>query len=294
MNFYGRELSVFKASLHNHTTTSDGKKTPQELIALYADAGYDVMVLTDHMKTNNIAALDPHGMNIISGIELFANGPREITWHVLAIGVPEDFPGEKYDVQEAIDKIKGCGGLAFCAHPFWSGLTSAEILKYHGFSGTEVTNTSCRYIGRESSEECWSELIEAGMVMGALAVDDIHGMAEFNRNWTMIAAEKNTPEAIKDALKKGQYYSTQGPEFYSLSLKDGFFEAEFSEAEEVIVTGKLASGDCFACPGYPTPENEFGIVTSLRAEITPRYKGVIRCRIKDTAGRYAWTNPIEV
>ena len=204
MNFYGRELSVFKASLHNHTTTSDGKKKPQELIALYADAGYDVMVLTDHMKTNNIAALDPHGMNIISGIELFANGPREITWHVLAIGVPEDFPGEKYDVQEAIDKIKGCGGLAFCAHPFWSGLTSAEILKYHGFSGTEVTNTSCRYIGRESSEECWSELIEAGMVMGALAVDDIHGMAEFNRNWTMIAAEKNTPEAIKDALKKGQ------------------------------------------------------------------------------------------
>ncbi len=124
MNFYGKDLPVFKSALHTHTTTSDGKKSPQETIALYADAGYDVIVLSDHMKTNHIAKLDHRGMNVISGIELFANGPREITWHVLAIGVPEDFPGEKYDVQTAIDKINACGGLAYCAHPFWSGLTS--------------------------------------------------------------------------------------------------------------------------------------------------------------------------
>ena len=35
MNFFGRERNVYRAALHTHSTTSDGKLTPAELIDLY-------------------------------------------------------------------------------------------------------------------------------------------------------------------------------------------------------------------------------------------------------------------
>ena len=37
-----------KVGLHTHTTLSDGRKSPQEVMQIYADAGYDYLALTDH------------------------------------------------------------------------------------------------------------------------------------------------------------------------------------------------------------------------------------------------------
>ena len=48
MNYYGRELNEYKASLHTHSTTSDGRMAPSQVIQVYADAGYDVLAFTDH------------------------------------------------------------------------------------------------------------------------------------------------------------------------------------------------------------------------------------------------------
>lgn len=43
MNYFGNELKAFKANLHTHSTTSDGKFEPEKVIRLYAEAGYDVL-----------------------------------------------------------------------------------------------------------------------------------------------------------------------------------------------------------------------------------------------------------
>jgi hypothetical protein len=38
----------FKGNLHAHTANSDGDATPDEVVAWYRDAGYDLLALTDH------------------------------------------------------------------------------------------------------------------------------------------------------------------------------------------------------------------------------------------------------
>ena len=94
MNFYGRELPVFKCGLHTHSTVSDGSFTPAEVIRKYARAGYDVLAFTDHRKPNPVSTYDGLGMTLISGMEIHPRGPRNLTWHLLALGIPEDFPGK--------------------------------------------------------------------------------------------------------------------------------------------------------------------------------------------------------
>ena len=40
--------AFYKANLHCHTVISDGKKTPEEIKAMYKKEGYDAVAFTDH------------------------------------------------------------------------------------------------------------------------------------------------------------------------------------------------------------------------------------------------------
>ncbi|MCU7939465.1 MAG: PHP domain-containing protein [gamma proteobacterium symbiont of Bathyaustriella thionipta] len=65
--------------LHTHSTASDGRLTPAELVALAAQAGVDVLALTDHDGIGGLdearqCALDA-GIQFINGIEL------SVTWN---------------------------------------------------------------------------------------------------------------------------------------------------------------------------------------------------------------------
>ena len=43
MNSIFTKMNWYKGNLHTHTTLSDGKKTPDESIALYREKGYDFL-----------------------------------------------------------------------------------------------------------------------------------------------------------------------------------------------------------------------------------------------------------
>ena len=40
--------TFWKGNLHTHSTNSDGTRTPEEICAIYREAGYDFLALTDH------------------------------------------------------------------------------------------------------------------------------------------------------------------------------------------------------------------------------------------------------
>ena len=291
MFFQGKELPVFKAALHNHSTVSDGLFKPEEIIRIYAEKNFDVFAFSDHRKTNDISRYDSCGMTLISGIELHPAGPHGTTWHLLALNVPVDFPGEFATAQEAVNAVNNAGGIIFCAHPEWCGITAEDVAAIDGFAGLEVYNTSCRYNAKESSESVWNELTDRGIIYPALAVDDTHSSAEFFGGWTMIAAEDKSPESIMRAIAQGSFYATQGPEFTRLNYENGVFEAEFSEVEEVVLVGIRSLGDCIASPNFP----EYGntpLISDFKLDIANhRYlkNAPFRCRIRDSRGRYAWT-----
>ena len=310
IEFYGKKLNTYRANLHTHSTTSDGKFAPNEVMKLYSDEGYDVMCLTDHRKTNHLADIDPHGMLLISGVELHPAGGRISRSHLLCVDVPEDFvteemaappvPGENH-MQEIVDAVNAAGGLCFFAHPYWCGFRSEEIAALHGLAGIEVYNTSTRYIGRAYNMQIWDELCDMGLRFPALAVDDVHRARDLFGGWSVICCEERTRAGVVSALRSGSFYSTQGPQFKRVSYADGVFEAEFTPVTSAIGLTNQCRGFCAGVPNFEgdgrAPE-----ITSCRFDIRERLAGLpagakcdyFRFQIIDAQGRHAWTNPIAI
>ena len=291
MEYYGRKLNAYKANLHTHTTNSDGKFTPEEIIRRYAEAGYDVLAFTDHSTANPVSTYDGRGMTLISGMEMHPTGPRDIRWHLLALNTPEDF---SYDLekpaQEAVDAANAAGGMVFCAHPYWCGFTSAEIMTLKGLTGLEVYNASTRFIGKEFNMVHWDELLDAGYDYPAIAVDDIHSHYCFGFGWTYILAENKDLASIINALKNGDYYSSTGPEIKKLSIENNIFEAEFSPCTKVVIYSAKNRG------GTPSRDAflETQEMTSCRMDVSRFAPGYIRLQITDKDGKIAWSNPIRL
>ncbi len=69
-----------RIDLHIHTCESDGKYTPQEIVAKAAQAGLKVMAICDHDTVNGIApaleaARDFPGLTVIPGVEISTDVP---------------------------------------------------------------------------------------------------------------------------------------------------------------------------------------------------------------------------
>ena len=69
------ENALLKGGLHCHTTRSDGKGTPEEVIAMHAQHGYDFLALTDHRTYNYKDYLPESGVLIIPGMEFDRPSP---------------------------------------------------------------------------------------------------------------------------------------------------------------------------------------------------------------------------
>ena len=74
---------MLKGALHCHTTRSDGKGDPAEVIALHKENGYHFMALTDH-RLYNYDNFGEDGITIIPGMEIDVNYKYHPGKHSLA------------------------------------------------------------------------------------------------------------------------------------------------------------------------------------------------------------------
>ncbi len=84
---------VMLADLHTHTTASDGKLTPDELIAEAHSAGVSMLAITDHDTINAYKQLSPApaGLEIVPGIELSSRW-RKLGIHILGLHINPQHP----------------------------------------------------------------------------------------------------------------------------------------------------------------------------------------------------------
>ncbi len=86
-----------KADFHLHTTASDGKLTPAELVKLSASRGLDIIAITDHDTVGGIipaltAAQEFPGLLVIPGIEIsteISQGEVHILGHFINYHSPD-------------------------------------------------------------------------------------------------------------------------------------------------------------------------------------------------------------
>ena len=145
-----------KGALHCHTTRSDGKGDPADVIRLHHDNGYDFMALTDHNVLNHINHGDAP-MTILAGVERDFGLPgrkqdKPHCVHVVGVGVPGDpaIPAqdarpthagrgeEAIQAQSMIDEMHGWNMKTIYAHPEWSGTTFQDFGGLQGNFAMEV------------------------------------------------------------------------------------------------------------------------------------------------------------
>ncbi len=280
----------YKANLHTHTTCSDGARSPDEMIQMYADGGYDVLVLTDHGRIAVPEYRRVERLLQIPGMELdtYVQTPHPGTgWHIVGFPCTEelsDYRGKS--PQEIIDFYTAQGAISIIAHPYWLSLTCHDLLGVKGYTAIEVWNGTCdNGNSKACSSVIWDDLLYRGHMLGAVGVDDCHiPDIDFGQAWTWIKAEAHEPEAIIDALRRGSFYASQGPNIYDLHVENGYIHVQSSPAARVNFIGQMGSGFVVHA------QDEDGL-TSVKAPF-PDESYAARVEVVDAQGRRAWANPI--
>lgn len=299
--FCGSE-KMLKGALHIHTTRSDGEGTPEEVIRLHYERGYDFLALTDHRIYNFVNHAPQIPMTIIPGMEFdnrFEVGKGFRTFHTLCIGPrKEDGNGFEHDERVAsgtaknqeeyqayLDEIHAKGNLTVYCHPEWSGTPARFFDKMQGDFAMEIWNSgSVINCDMDKDAAYWDELLGQGKKIYGIASDDGHAMSEHCHGWVMVRAKNNT-NAILEALKNGAFYSSCGPEIYNFYVQDGKAIIECSNVAMVRLHSDM----------HPTQiiRSEKGDITRAEFDITTRFEyKYVRATIIDKNGKYAWTNPI--
>ena len=98
----------------------------------------------------------------------------------------------------------------------------------------------------------------------------------------MVKSESLDPDALLEALKVGDYYSTTGPEIYDIQIIPGdMITVRCSPASRVFVTGNGWTAESVSGNGLREVELDISNFNSPFGRIT----------VRDDNGGRAWSNP---
>ena len=280
----------YKVGLHTHTTLSDGRLSPEEAAKIYKAADYDALAITDHWKYYPEGELE--GLLIISGCEynMGAADTSVDVMHIVGIGMdsaPSLTRGE-CTRQEVIDQIRACGGMAVLAHPAWSLNTPEHAKALSGFESVEIYNTvsNVNQSSRPYSGYFVDLLANEGVFYPLTATDDVHyyNGEDDAKSYIMVKAESLSKNAILDAIRRRDFYATQGPELHV--RREG--ERIIADCSECVMIDFLSNAAW--CPDRIYRGNG---LTHAEYTVKPFDKWV-RVEVHDENGNYAWSNIIEI
>lgn len=298
----------YRGNLHTHSTRSDGRRTPEEVVNDYRSRGYDFLSLTDHFVPASRFRPDEPGFITISdtrpfdrddfvtilGAELHGpameNGEQ---WHIVAVGLPLDFE-ELRDGEtgpEIARRAREAGAFVGLAHPYWNAASETDALSIVDvIHSVEIYNHGCEVeVARGYGLHQAEVLLGKGHRVSLYAADDAHfkhqrgTFVDAFGGWVMVRADSLSPDAILAALKDGAYYASTGPEFHDIEIDGDTIRVSCSPIEDIVISGL---GATFR-RGHETSMVEF------EAQLPdPEKSPYVRVTIVDANGRSAWSNPI--
>lgn len=288
----------FKGNLHTHTRNSDGDLGPRELIERYVEAGYQFLAITDHNKITLLEDEEDHGLLLIPGEEVGVGLSEAGTdFHFVIVGSdyewkrPEGVSSKEISPQILIEEVRGKGGEVILCHPYWSQLTVHDMLSFDGYIALEIFNTSCHHsIGKGFSTTHWDDLAARGKFVWGVAVDDAH--FHFNEHrpvdicgaWTMVKCQALTRDEILNALRKGMFYSSTGPQIYDLHIDGSEIYVVTSPVTTITFVSNNGRGERWTAIGRDA-------ITEAHYKLRGK-ESFLRIECMDSYGNFAWTNPM--
>jgi hypothetical protein len=304
INPFLSEGTWLRCALHAHTTRSDGELPPESLVDHYARAEWDALAVTDHWTITEPPTRPD--MVLLRGIELTCRTASGGWVDVLVYGLERELdvdPDDERtypDLPDAMAFVAEHRGVAYVAHPYWSGAPMNEIAPLEAVVGIEVWNAGCELEnGRGLSTVHWDMLLDSGRTTFAVACDDTH-YAGFDSGyaWTMARAAEATPAALLEALRTGACYGSTGPRLDAVEPVAGGVLVRCSPCRSVTLLTGPEDG-CRANAGRLAylqrarivDRDPAGLVTAVRFDPPPG-AAAGRVELADGDGRTAWSNPI--
>lgn len=282
-----------RGNLHMHTRRSDGAFAYEDALTIYENAGYDFVAVTDHWVVSE-KGRTPGGLLLLSGCEYDVGyDVVQGLYHVVGIDMdqmPQLTKRDDLDVQEIIDEINRCGGMAILAHPAWSLNSVEKVMQLEGLFGTEIYNSTSSHTCNLFNARPYSGLIvdqmaARGRMLSCVAADDTHRYhTDSLKSWIMVHAKDKTHEAVIEAIRIGDFYATQGP---SVAMK---------------VVGKTVKVKCspasYVLFYSNAPWNRQRVtagegITEASCELMPN-ETFVRVEVIDAEGQIAFTSPVKV
>lgn len=288
----------FKGNLHTHSTISDGKLDPKEVVQLYQARGYDFLAFTDHYTFTWLEEFSQPDFLILPGIEAGCSspGPYQVH-HVVGIGgantQTEQF--ESFDhhqlqgitgAQTVVDVLQEQGYFSIYCHPVWSRQSFAEIADLKRLGAIEVYNHAC-YLEDNTGHASyyWDAFLRQGMRVWGVATDDSHQKIEdYGGGWVVVNAPSLTVGHIQQALIQGNFYSSNGPTIEAYGVRDGKVYVRCSPAVSIHFVAFERRGQSF----HATSK---GLLTEATHTLHGDEK-YVRIEVVDERGRIAWSNPM--
>ena len=264
----------YKANMHMHTNISDGKLTPEETKRIFLDKGYSSGAFTDHealvphndLTDENFLAITSYEVNTMDRwpapfpysscyhLNLYAKDPNATESSVFSL---KYFWGEikqgkelvseackqidytrNYSVEginDMIRKANADGFLVCYNHPVWSNQRYPDYAGLKGLWAVEVYNGGCNRGGYLENTQAFDDLLFKNEPVFPIAADDAHGAAGCGHGWIQIKAEKLEYKTVMDALERGDFYSSTGPEIHDLYIEDGIVHMTCSAATDIYL-----------------------------------------------------------
>jgi len=192
-------MEIIRADLHIHTTYSDGKNSPKEVIYHAMNIGLNAIAITDHdtfqgaVVGNRIAKSSKLELVVIIGIEVRTDKGDVLVYCDHPIDVPRN-------VDMLIDKARVENCIVVPAHPYDLRRFGVgdEIFNYR-WDAIEVFNAS-------SSSRANKKALRAAKILGlpGLANSDAHILDFIGVAYNEIQASSNSIDDILEAVRKGK------------------------------------------------------------------------------------------
>lgn len=215
-------MEIYDTHVHTCETSACGVLTAAETVALYRQAGYQGICVTDHYTRDFFAALEGSwqqkverylkgyraacaaaegtGLSVLLGAEIRIDGaPNDY----LVFGLTEAFLNQNpelyaYDLQSLSALLRGAGMLLVQAHPFRPSMTvEAPAL----LDGVEVFNGNPRHNSHNDMARAFAQNHGLLMTSGS----DCHEITDVAQGGIGLCAPAADASALAAALRAGGY-----------------------------------------------------------------------------------------
>jgi hypothetical protein len=267
----------YKGNTHVHTLLcGHADSSPEAVTAWYHERGYNFLCLSEHNQFIDPATVEmpPNRREdfiLIPGEEVTGGQMA----HTTALNIDglvdprlqQPVGASKTRVIQAhVHGTEAENGRAILNHPNFHYMhTAADIRPVQGLHMFELYNghPAVNNFGDHehiSVEQLWDQLLTDGMLIYGVSSDDAHkfqslGSEHSNpgRGWVMVNAGKLTPDAITEAMYRGDFYATSGVMLRVAETSDQLISVEVDErsteselASSFVMGHKVVGG----IPGY--------------------------------------------